>query len=100
MNVHFRASFARDTKKISNKDNFKHVRETIEQIERAAGLQDIHGLTKLKGGRNYYRVRVGEYRISMILEADAFVFVRCLDRKEIYRYFPQLIYWSARSALR
>jgi mRNA interferase RelE/StbE len=88
VNVHFRASFARDLKKISNKDILKHVRETIEQIERAASLQEIHSLTKLKGGRNYYRVKVGEYRIGMILNADAFVFVRCLDRKEIYRYFP------------
>jgi mRNA interferase RelE/StbE len=88
VNVHFRASFARDLKKISNKDILNHVRETIEQIERAATLQEIHGLTKLKGGRNYYRVKVGEHRIGLILDAGTLVFVRCLDRKEIYRYFP------------
>jgi mRNA interferase RelE/StbE len=88
VNVQFRASFAKDLKKISNKDILKRVRESIEQIERAAGPSEIHGLIKLKGGRNYYRVKVAEYRIGMILEGDAFVFVRCLDRKEIYRYFP------------
>ena len=53
MNVQFRASFARDLKKISNKDILQHVRETIEQIERAPSLQEISGLTKLKGGRKY-----------------------------------------------
>ena len=88
MNVHFRASFVRDLKKISSKDILNHVRETVEQIERAANLQEIHGLTKLKGGRNYYRVKVGEHRIGLILDAGTLVFVRCLDRKEIYRYFP------------
>jgi len=88
VNVHFRASFAKDLKKISNRDILKHVRESIEQIERAASPNEIHGLTKLKGGRNYYRLRVGEYRIGLILEGDTFVFVRCLDRKEIYRNFP------------
>ncbi|HSB11501.1 MAG TPA: type II toxin-antitoxin system RelE/ParE family toxin [Blastocatellia bacterium] len=88
MNVQFRASFAKDLKKISNKDILNNVRETIDQIGRAPGPQDISGLTKLKGARNYYRVRVGEYRIGLILEGDTVVFVRCLDRKEIYRYFP------------
>lgn len=45
-------------------------------------------LKKLKGGGNYYRIRVGEYRIGIIVEGDAITFVRCLHRKEIYRYFP------------
>jgi mRNA interferase RelE/StbE len=88
VNVQFRASFARDLKRISNKDILNHVRETIQEIERAGSLEDIPGLTKLKGGRKYYRVRVGEHRIGLILEGDTIVFVRCLDRKEIYRYFP------------
>lgn len=88
MNVQFRASFAKDLRNISNRELLKRVLESIEQIERAASPNEIRGITKLKGGRNYYRLRVGEYRIGMILEGDAFVFVRCLDRKEIYRYFP------------
>jgi mRNA interferase RelE/StbE len=88
VNVQFRASFAKDLKKISNKDILKHVRESIEQIERAASPNEIHDLTKLKGGPNYYQVKASDYRIGMILEGDTFVFVRCLDRKEIYRYFP------------
>ena len=88
MNVEFRASFARDLKNINNKDLLRRVRETIEEIELAHSLQGISGLKKLKSVSKYYRIRVGEYRIGLILEGDTFVLVRCLDRKEIYRYFP------------
>jgi mRNA interferase RelE/StbE len=88
VNVEFRASFAKDLKNISNKDLLKRVRETIEKIELAHSLQDISGLKKLKGASKYFRIRVGEYRIGLMLKGDTFVFVRCLDRKEIYRYFP------------
>lgn len=88
MNVEFRASFAKDLKNISKKDVLKRVREAIEEIELAHNVQGISGLKKLKSASKYYRIRVGEYRIGLILRGDTFVFVRCLDRKEIYRYFP------------
>jgi mRNA interferase RelE/StbE len=88
VNVEFRASFAKDLKNISNKDILKRVRETIEEIEMAHNLQGISGLKKLKSAGKYYRIRAGEYRVGLMLRGDTFVFVRCLDRKEIYRYFP------------
>jgi mRNA-degrading endonuclease RelE of RelBE toxin-antitoxin system len=31
---------------------------------------------------------VGDYRVGFVFEHGAVTFVRCLDRKEIYRYFP------------
>ena len=88
MNTQFRASFARDLRNIKNKDSLKRIKETIEQVERAQSAQDIPNLKKLKGGSNYYRIRVGEYRVGLIIESDTVTFVRCLNRKEIYRYFP------------
>jgi mRNA interferase RelE/StbE len=36
----------------------------------------------------FYRVRIGDYRIGLELAGDELIFVRCLHRKEIYRYFP------------
>jgi mRNA-degrading endonuclease RelE of RelBE toxin-antitoxin system len=34
------------------------------------------------------RIRLGEYRLGFVFESGAVTFVRCLHRKEIYRYFP------------
>lgn len=88
MNVQFRASFSKDLRNINNKNLLDRIKSMIEQVEKAQGPQDIANLKKLKGGSNYYRIRVGEYRIGLTIENDIVVFVRCLNRKEIYRYFP------------
>lgn len=46
-------------------------------------------LKKLSGGRGaYYRIRVGDYRLGLEVEGDVVVFVRCLHRRDMYRYFP------------
>ena len=88
MKVGFKASFAKDLQNIIEKSILKRIQETIEHVEQAQSLQDITNLKKLKGGSNYYRIRVGEYRVGIIVEGDEVSFVRCLNRKEIYRYFP------------
>ena len=88
MKTQFRASFAKDLKNAKNKNARRHIKDTIEQIERAQTLQDMTGVKTLKGAGDYYRIRVGEYRLGIMLEGDTVVFVRCLDRKDIYRYFP------------
>ena len=88
MKAQFRASFAKDLRSIKSKEILSRLKEVIGQVEKAQSLQEITNIKKLKGGRNYYRIRVGEYRIGIIVEGDEISFVRCLDRKEIYRYFP------------
>jgi mRNA interferase RelE/StbE len=88
VNVQFRASFSKDLRSIKNKNLLDRIRETVEYIEKAQKLPDIANLKKLKGGRIYYRIRVGEYRIGLTIENNTVAFVRCLNRKEIYRYFP------------
>jgi mRNA interferase RelE/StbE len=84
----FRASFAKDIRSIKSKDILSRIKEVVEQVEKAQSLQEITNIKKLKGGRNYYRIRVGEYRIGLVVEGNEITFVRCLDRKEIYRHFP------------
>ena len=88
MNVQFRSSFSKDLRNIKNRNLLNRIRETIEHIEKAQKLTDIANLKKLKGGSIYYRSRIGEYRIGLTIENNTVAFIRCLSRKEIYRYFP------------
>jgi mRNA interferase RelE/StbE len=57
-------------------------------VKQANVMQEIKGVRKLKGWDDYYRIRVGDYRIGIKLEEECIVFSRFLHRKDIYRYFP------------
>ena len=88
MKAEFRESFAKDLKGVKDKGLLNRVKELIEVVEKADSLVDISNLKKLKGGSNYYRLRVGDYRVGITLENDMVIFVRFLNRKDIYKYFP------------
>jgi mRNA interferase RelE/StbE len=84
----FRASFARDLKKIGDLRVLEQVRRSIEAVEKATELQEIGGLKKMSGGGAYYRIRIGDWRVGVAVVGDEVEFVRCLHRRDIYRYFP------------
>ncbi len=88
MKVAFRDSFARDVKAVRDSSLLKRLKEVIEAVEDADSLADLPNLKKLKANKNYFRIRVGDYRVGLALENDAIVFVRFLNRKDIYKHFP------------
>lgn len=66
----------------------KRIKEAIEAVEAAERLTDVANLKRLSGKGLYYRIRVGDYRLGLVVEDDTVNFVRCLHRCEIYRFFP------------
>ena len=88
MKVEFRESFLKDIQKVKAKSILPRVREAIAAVESSATIQSIPGIKRLKGGDRYFRIRVGDYRIGIVQEGKVLVFVRLMNRKEIYRYFP------------
>jgi mRNA interferase RelE/StbE len=88
LKVEFKSSFSRDLRKIKAEKLKVQVREVIEQAEKAENLQQIENLKKLRGVEDYYRIKLGDYRIGLIIENEVIIFVRFLNRKDIYRYFP------------
>jgi len=85
----FKESFLRDLQRLRERRVRERVREIIERIEAANTLSDIPGLKKLRGQSSSYRIRVGEYRIGMVIEDSQIILVKCLHRRELYRYFPR-----------
>ena len=88
MKFEFRNSFAKDLKSIRDKALLKRVRELIGEVEHTKTITEVSNLKKLKGRGDYYRARLGDYRVGIALEGERVIFVRCLNRKDIYRYFP------------
>ncbi len=88
MKVTFRASFLRDLDNVTDRSFLVRAKKIIEEVEQAPDLSRVRNLKKLRGTLNCYRIRLGEYRLGLLLEADALVFVRFLHRKDVYRHFP------------
>lgn len=88
MKTSFLTSFARDLRRIRDPHAREHIRAVILQAEEAPDLRSIPKLKKLSGSGPYFRIRAGEYRIGLRVEADTVTFVRVLPRRDIYRYFP------------
>ena len=88
MNAHFERSFAKDLKAIKNKKLHRRIAQAIQGVKVAADLSEVRQLTKMKGYSDYYRIRLGDYRIGIEVVEDEVIFVRVLHRKDIYRFFP------------
>lgn len=88
MKVEFLKSFEKDLLKILDAKMSERIQEVIEQVEEAENVSAVSNLKKLKGEADYYRIRVGDYRIGIKVKEYLVSFVRILHRKDIYRYFP------------
>jgi mRNA interferase RelE/StbE len=88
LKTEFRRSFLKDIEALGDAATKRRIHEAIVQIESAARLQEIPGIQKLKGPDRCYRIRTGDYRLGLLIEGETVVFVRCLHRRDIYRFFP------------
>ena len=88
MNTAFRESFDTDLSAIRDAALLRRIKKVIEQVEAARTFQEIPNLKRLEASGKYYRIRVGDHRLGFVFEQGAVTFVRCLDRKKIYRHFP------------
>ena len=88
MNIEFKKSFKKDLLKILDADLLTKIKKIIVEVEQAEKLTEVRNIKKLKGEENYYRIRVGDYRLGIKVNDGMVSLVRILHRKEIYRYFP------------
>jgi mRNA interferase RelE/StbE len=82
--------FEKDTDKINDKNLLIKIAECIEAVQKIEDFNDIKNFKKLKGSNNFYRIRIGDYRIGLEIENETVEFIRFLHRKDIYRYFPKI----------
>lgn len=88
MQVEFCNSFVKDIKRISDKAILQKIQKVIIGIEEVAIFSEIPNIKHIADSRKYYRIRVGNYRLGIKLENGVVKFIRCLNRKDMYRNFP------------
>ncbi len=88
MKIKYERSFYRDIEKIRDPKIKSKIVEIIVTIKNSTSITDISNVIKLKGHYSAFRIKIRNYRIGFFLESDVVIFSRCLDRKDIYKYFP------------
>ncbi len=81
MSIFFKRSFINDFKKLP-----QEVRAKVKEV----CTQNIfkHPVKPIVGFKDYYRLRIGDYRLGFKKEGNSIIFMRVKHRKDIYRFFP------------
>ena len=76
MKTEFKNSFLKDISVVKDKKLRSRLERLIVSVETADDLSQIPNIKKLKGQKNkvYYRSRIGNYRIGMIIREDTVIF--------------------------
>jgi mRNA interferase RelE/StbE len=88
MQIEIKKKFEKDIDKINNVKLLETIFNIITEIENASVITEINNLKKLQGYNDYYRIRIGNYRMGLKIENSIVIFVRFLHRKDVYKYFP------------
>lgn len=88
MEVLFTKKFHKEISKLRDKKLAHAIEVVILDVKKARSLGEISGLKKLTGFKNAYRIRLGDYRIGLVIEGNTLIFSAFNNRKEIYKYFP------------
>ena len=88
MKLLFEESFLKDLKKINDRALRHKIFEIIKHLKTSNTISEIRNIKKLHNKKNYFRIRLGNYRIGLEIIGDTIIFVRILHRKDIYKYFP------------
>lgn len=89
MKISYTKSFVKDLEGLKGTPAFERIKFiAFETIPNTETLADLPNLKQLKGVKNAYRIRIGDYRLGFVVEGDTIIIKRVLHRKDIYRYFP------------
>ena len=88
MQVEITRKFGKQVDKCNDKKVRKNLSTIIKTIIKAENLSEIKNLKKLKGYKNIYRIRMGEYRIGVVLKNEKIILAAFDHRSNIYKYFP------------
>lgn len=60
----------------------------IESVTASESMTGFPNLKKLTGHKNSYRIRLGSYRIGIVINDKTVIFAAFDHRSDIYKYFP------------
>jgi len=89
MDCYYKKTFLKDLTSIPEIYQKRIERLVFKEIPKSENVNYIKNMKKMRNYNNYYRIRVGSYRIGCEIKAKAtIIFYRVKSRKDIYKLFP------------
>lgn len=88
MKVEFRKQFVSNMLGIKDKHLADEIEFAIENIFDSNAINEIIGIKKLTGFKDYYRIKIGDYRIGIKISGKTAIVICLLHRSVIYKHFP------------
>ena len=90
MEIFFKPSFIKDFKKLPKEIKSEIKRICLEVFPLLKNLRELKEfyIKPIKSFKNFYRIKLGDYRIGFKKENNKIIFMRVKHRKAIYKYFP------------
>lgn len=91
MEVILKKSYLKDLRKV-HKNVFLLADATLDKLKAASSLEnsgvDYTKMSGQKKGENYYRIRIGDYRIGIEYVNPKIIIICILIRGNVYKHFP------------
>ena len=88
MKVEYHKSFERDLRRVRDRHLLARVEAVLVELEGSESLEPIPNVKVMKGHPDYFRIRIGDYRLGLKRIDGGVRIIRFLSRGDIYRKFP------------
>ena len=88
MKVEYHKSFERDLRRLRDRSLLGRVEAILVELEGSESLDSISNMKAMKGNPDYFRVRIGDFRLGFKRIDGGVRIIRFLSRGDIYRKFP------------
>jgi mRNA interferase RelE/StbE len=88
MDISYGKRFSKDLDALHNKSLKEKLLKLINTIKEIDSLKQLAGVKKMEGYSDYFRIKLGDYRLGLKAHKNKVALIRFLHRKEIYRRFP------------
>lgn len=89
MIVEYDKSFEKSIDRLKDISLYPKIEKIIEQLESAQSLNELTNIKKLTGFKNYFRLRLGDYRLGFEkINEKTIRLIVVSHRKDIYKVFP------------
>ena len=89
MKIIYTKQATKDAKKIKDQKLILRITRIVTELKNANSINEISAVKKISGNPFAYRIRIGDYRMGVILkDKDTLEILRILKREDIYKVFP------------